>query len=146
MRSSRIRTLTAAVRHVSFWVPFVVTTYLAFAPSTDLIPPQITDTIAHSAAFFYLTIALWHAYYAEQGWRMPALWMAAYGIFIECVQAFLPEHFFEVKDLLVDAAGITAAVLGYRAARPWLRTVRVRDDGRTAIESGAAGPPPDPSP
>ena len=114
-----VKTFTELFRHGAFWLPFVVTTYLAFAPSTDMLPTQITDTIAHASAFFYLTLALSHAYYPTQSWPTPALWMAAYGIAIECIQAFLPARFFELKDLAVDAAGILAAVIVYRMLRAW---------------------------
>ena len=85
--------LGRAVRHAAFWIPFAVTTYLAFAPNPKIVPPSISDVAQHIAAFVYLTIACWHVYYGETNGRAPALWMASYGVAIECVQAFEPTRF-----------------------------------------------------
>jgi VanZ family protein len=109
--------LRSLLRHAAFWVPFAATTYLAFTPNTEILPPQITDVIAHASAFFYLTMACWFVYYESNGGLAPVLWMAAYGIAIELIQSQLPERTFELKDLAVDAAGITAAWLVYRVGR-----------------------------
>ena len=108
--------LITLLRHAAFWVPFAVTTYFAFGPPTEIIPPQITDVIAHASAFFYLTFACWVVYYRNGNGITPVAWMAAYGIAIEIVQAFLPDRTFEFKDMAVDAAGIAAAWMVYRAA------------------------------
>ena len=105
------------LRHAAFWIPFAVTTYLAFGPPTEILPPQITDVIQHASAFFYLTLACWFVYYRNGNGIAPMSWMAAYGIAIECIQTFLPPHVFELKDLAVDALGITAAWLVYRGTR-----------------------------
>ncbi len=111
--------LGRTVRHAAFWIPFAVTTYLAFAPNPKIVPPSISDVAQHIAAFVYLTIACWHVYYGETNGRAPALWMASYGVAIECVQAFEPTRFFELKDMAVDAAGIAIALLVYSAYRRW---------------------------
>jgi len=97
-----------------FWIPFAFATYAAFAPHGVPLPFQVSDIILHATAFTYLTAALWLAHYAgDRGWK-PALWMMAYGIAIEAIQAFEPERSAEIKDLVVDAFGIALGVLLYR--------------------------------
>ena len=97
----------------------MVVSYLAFAPNPEIVPPSISDVLQHVTAFVYLTIACWHVYYPSTNGRAPALWMAAYGIAIECIQAFEPTRFFELKDMGVDALGIAIALLVYSGYRRW---------------------------
>ena len=100
---------------IGFWIPFAFTTYAAFAPQGVPLPFQVSDIILHALAFTYLTAALWLAYHANEreGWR-PALWMMAYGVAIEAIQAFEPTRSAEIKDLVVDAFGIGMGILLYR--------------------------------
>jgi VanZ family protein len=99
---------------VGFWIPFVFTTYAAFAPEGVPMPFQVSDIILHASAFTYLTAALWFAHLnGDRGWK-PALWMMAYGITIEAIQSFEPTRSAELKDLLVDAVGISLGVAFYR--------------------------------
>lgn len=103
---------TSIVFQVGFWVPLAVCTYLALIPE----PPEhpvfaLSDVILHGAAFFYLTFALVLVQYGT-GKARSSLYvrtfalMLTYGLLLELVQSAIPERQAEVKDLLVDAAGI----------------------------------------
>ncbi len=99
---------------VGFWVPFVFTTYAAFAPHGVPMPFQVSDIVLHASAFAYLTAALWFAHHAgDRGWK-PAVWMMAYGIAIELIQSLEPTRDAEFKDLVVDAIGIALGLATYR--------------------------------
>jgi VanZ family protein len=109
--------LMRCIRHAAFWIPFAFASYMAFAPNPEIVPPSISDVLQHISAFVYLTIACWHVYYRDASGRAPALWMAAYGIAIEVIQAFEPTRTFEFKDMGVDALGIGIALMCYSAYR-----------------------------
>ena len=60
---------------IGFWLPFVVTTYAAFAPEGVPMPFRVSDIVLHAGAFTYLTAALWFAHHTtDNGWK-PAAWM-----------------------------------------------------------------------
>ncbi len=88
-----------------FWAPFMVCTYLAFAPSPPESVFRISDVILHGSAFVYLTFALSLCYYPKRV-LITATWMLAYAVAIELIQSLQPERAAEVKDLLVDVGGI----------------------------------------
>ncbi len=97
-----------------FWIPFVFTTYAAFAPNGIETPFRVSDIILHASAFTYLTAALWFAHHSgDRGWK-PAAWMLAYGIGIELIQSFEPTRDAELKDVLVDVIGIALGLALYR--------------------------------
>ena len=118
-----------------FWIPFAFATYAAFAPHGVPLPFQVSDIILHASAFMYLTAALWLAHCAgDRGWK-PALWMMAYGVAIEAIQAFEPERSAEIKDLVVDAFGIGVGLMLYRHVVAKLVVVRpVQGDERSRSE------------
>jgi len=97
--------LAAALLTVSFWIPLAICTYLAFDPHPPESVFRVSDIVLHGFAFTYLTFALTLAH-RQRHWLAAAAWMLAYGLFIEIVQAFEPQRSAELKDLLVDSAGI----------------------------------------
>jgi VanZ family protein len=120
---------------VGFWIPFVVTTYAAFAPEGVPMPFQVSDIVLHAAAFTYLTAALWFAHHGgDRGWK-PAAWMMAYGTAIELIQSFEPTRSAEIKDLVVDAVGILAGLGVYR----WV-VVRLFSQARARTEGRVTSP------
>jgi VanZ family protein len=104
----------------AFWVPLVVCTYLALSPSPPEPVFRVSDVVLHALAFSYLTFALGLAHPAT-GRPMLVAWMLAYGIFIEVVQSFEVERSAELKDLLVDGAGIVAGLALLSAFGDWSR-------------------------
>lgn len=98
----------------SFWPALVIATYFAFAPKSAQPSVEVSDVLTHGFAFVYLTLALSAAHYRSGRSWAPAAWMAGYGVLIEMVQLFLPDRAFELKDLLVDAAGIAIGTTLYR--------------------------------
>ena len=102
---------------LGFWVPFAVCTYLALAPQ----PPQVdmfrlSDIFAHAFAFAYLTFAFRVAYQNRSAAHTFVV-LLAYGVLIEVVQSFEAERSAEIKDLLVDVAGIGLGLLIARLGR-----------------------------
>jgi len=97
----------------AFWVPWVVCTYLAFAPSLPEAVFRVSDVLLHGFAFSYLTFALGLAHHAKR-WVMAVAWMIAYGVTIELVQSFEPERSAEWKDIMVDLVGIGIGVVAFR--------------------------------
>jgi VanZ family protein len=100
---------------IGFWLPFVVTTYAAFAPEGVPMPFRVSDIVLHTGAFTYLTAALWFAHHAtNNGWK-PAAWMLGYGIVIELIQSLEPARTAEFKDLVIDVIGIALGFALYRS-------------------------------
>ena len=102
--------LTQALLRVAFWVPLAVCTYLAFAPSPPEPVLHVSDVVLHGVAFTYLTFALRLAHRLQHWWQT-ALWMLAYGAFIEVMQSFEPSRTAELKDFVVDGIGIAFGLL-----------------------------------
>jgi VanZ family protein len=104
---------------IGFWIPLLVCTYLALVPEPPEHPVfRLSDIVLHAGAFVYLTLALVLAQYGNTPIRTirGALYvrtfvlMLAYGLFLELVQSFVPERTAEIKDLLVDLAGIAVGL------------------------------------
>ena len=83
---------------------------------------RLGDVVLHAFAFTYLSLALVMA--RQRVSRTPeyvrtAVLMFGYGLMLEAIQFFIPERSSELKDLLVDATGITLGLLLARwLARP----------------------------
>ena len=97
--------LARALLILAFWLPWVLCTYLAFTPGPPEALFRVSDILLHGFAFSYLTFALGLAHRRKDRlWA--AAWMVAYGAAIELVQYFELGRSAELKDLLVDVAGI----------------------------------------
>ncbi len=112
--------LTRSLLLAAFWVPLSICTWLALAPSPPTSVFRISDVLLHGFAFSYLTFALG---LARPRTSMAALvvWMLGYGVFIEAVQSLEPTRDAEIKDLLVDAAGIALGLVLLRYLGHWTR-------------------------
>ncbi len=106
----------ARLSQLAFWLPLAIATFAAFAPKGVPLPFRTTDVTLHMFAFTYLTAALGNAYFPLSRWWIPALWMLAYGVMLEVVQQFLPPRTAELKDIVVDVAGIALGLLVWRFA------------------------------
>ncbi len=98
-----------------FWLPLAVCTYLALTPSPPDAVSRVSDVVLHAAAFTYLTFALTLAHPGTSG-VVAGAWMLGYGLLLEVVQSFEPARSAELKDLLVDLAGIAAGLILARVA------------------------------
>ena len=98
------------VWRIGFWLPLGLCTWLALTAAPPASVFRISDVVLHALAFTYLTFALG---LAHRGLRylLVAAWMLAYGVFIEVAQSFEPARSPELKDLLVDVAGIALGLL-----------------------------------
>ena len=95
-----------------------VVSWLAFTPAP---PPGLDsgwDKLNHFGAFALLTVTACVGYTSR--WRVAAA-LLGYGIFIECVQAFIPERTAEAADVLADAVGIA---IGLAVAAIFLRPTK----------------------
>ncbi|MEM8768369.1 MAG: VanZ family protein [Pseudomonadota bacterium] len=142
-QSQRGERVVQTLFQLGFWVPLAVCTYLALVPRLPDTPLfQVSDIGLHAVAFTYLSFALLLAQSARgNGELVPSLvegrprpehyfstfgLMLAYGVFIELVQAFVPERAAEMKDLLVDVAGIAFGLLLGRFLVQPLRRLALR--------------------
>lgn len=120
-----------AVLQSAFWLPLAVCTWLALIPDPPDNPVfRLGDVVLHATAFTYLTLALVMARLpasVSPEYARTALLMICYGMLLEAIQLFIPERTAELKDLLVDAAGIgVGLVLARWLARPvYERALRV---------------------
>ena len=114
----------------AFWVPLAVCMAVAFSPAPTGVVAHFTGALMHGAAFAYLTLALFRAHFPTTGrggrgearrFVAVALWLFAFGVFIEVVQVFLAGRDGELADLLPDAAGIAA---GCGLQGGWTRGLR----------------------
>jgi len=106
---------------------------MALAPN----PPEIsafkfTDVVLHAFAFTYLSFAMRLAY-ERRSLLQTFVVLFAYGLLIELVQSLEPERTAELKDLLVDVAGIGMGLLlaGF-GADPVRSLIRRIFDGQNA--------------
>lgn len=106
--------------HLAFWVPLAACTYLALTPSPPSAVFRVSDIVLHAFAFTYLTFALGLAMRVPR-LGLVGLAMLGYGLFIELAQSLEPARHAEVKDLLVDAAGIAAGLAALAWAGAWCR-------------------------
>lgn len=107
-----------------FWLPLAVCTWLALTPSPPDSVFRVSDVVLHAAAFSYLTFTLGLAF-PRLRWPVLAGVMLGYGLLIEVVQGLGAARTAELKDLLVDAAGIAAGLTLLAALGEWSRrTVR----------------------
>lgn len=72
---------------------------------------QINDKLAHCLSFFLLS-CLFQLAYPRIGLLKVFLYMALFGLGIECVQAYLPHRSFELLDWGADALGSAIYLLG----------------------------------
>jgi uncharacterized protein YfiM (DUF2279 family) len=105
---------------IAFWIPLTICTWLALTPSPPDAVFRVSDVVLHGAAFAYLTFALGLAWPAAGLWAMAGA-MFGYGALIEAVQSFEPARSAEVKDLLVDVAGIVTGLLLWNVFGDWSR-------------------------
>lgn len=104
----------------AFWVPLALCTYMALAPSPPDPGFEVSDIVLHAFAFSYLTLAVGTAY-PSVGAVYVAAWMLGYGAAIEVLQGFGTARHAELKDLLVDAAGILVGLGALRLLGGWSR-------------------------
>ena len=92
---------------------------LAWTPDPKGITENASGTLAHVAAFGYLSAALFQAHFHDAGRAAArvlavALWMFAFGVVIEVVQMlFVSGRSGELIDLGMDAVGIVAGCAAY---------------------------------
>lgn len=78
--------------------------------------PQL-DKLQHVAAFAALAALAMLSSTGRRPCTRVALPLLGYGLFIECVQAWLPSRHGDILDLLADAAGIGLGLLVLRGLR-----------------------------
>jgi VanZ family protein len=79
---------------------------MAFTPISHAITPSMSDKRLHLLAFVYLSVALWWTYPRWGASYFAVATLVAYGVCIEAIQAFIPNRFASLSDLLADCIGI----------------------------------------
>jgi VanZ family protein len=79
---------------------------MALTPSQRAVTLSMSDKGLHLLAFVYLSVALWWAYPRWGASYFAAAMLVAYGVCLEVIQAFIPNRFASLSDLVVDCIGI----------------------------------------
>ena len=93
-----------------FWMALVGSYLLAIVPldKAPVITP-FSDKGNHFIAFAFLSVSLFYAY--RVSYMKIALWMVAYGIWIEFTQYFIPSRYAEFLDIVADVVGIVIGLI-----------------------------------
>lgn len=112
MQSSLRRT-----SHLAFWVCAGAVLYLALAPVPAHVPLTHADKLHHAFAFFVLG-SLGSIAWPRQV-RPLLCGLLAYGVLIELLQLFTPNHQGDALDVLADLIGAVLACGLFAARRAW---------------------------
>lgn len=110
---------------LAFWIPLAACTYLALTPAPPDAVFRVSDVVLHAGAFVYLTFALGLAHGRLRPLTV-ALAMLGYGAALEIAQSFQPQRSPELKDLLVDGAGIAVGLALLGTLGGWSRQLLQR--------------------
>lgn len=78
------------------------------------IPPPVMangDKLLHALAFFCLAFLTELSFPSRRHWLRKALFLMAFGIFIEWIQSFLPWRSSDIADFLADCVGIALCMI-----------------------------------
>ena len=117
--------LPLPLMRVALVVALVAISVLAFMPARDVPVTTTWDKLDHWFAFFTLSLLADHSFPRRPFWRCTALWLLAYGVGIEIVQAFTPDRDADVMDVLADGISIASYGALRYVAGILLRPVRV---------------------
>ena len=132
MSSGAVDLAIGVVVKAAFWIPLVFCATVAFTANPTDFTASLSGAVAHAAAFAYLAIALFAAHFRTGRWGLGpdaaphgeafggatlavVLWMLAFGVMIEVGQTFVDGRSGEIFDVIVDATGIAAGCVAYRA-------------------------------
>ena len=121
-RAAHAERAARVVWRIGFWLPLALCTWLALTPSPPDAVFRVSDVVLHALAFSYLTFALGLAHGGLR-YLLVAVLMLLYGVFIEVAQSFEPARSPEVKDLLVDVAGIALGLVALLVLGDWSRRI-----------------------
>ena len=96
---------------VSFFSLLIIISYIAFLPNYNALPSftSLSDVFNHFIAFFVLAMFLDFSFTPRYTYNI--VFLSMYGIFIECVQYFLPNRAFDMLDVVVDISGVVIYLL-----------------------------------
>jgi VanZ family protein len=95
-----------------FWLSLAGCTWFALVPVAPKLAFEMGDVARHWGAFVWLTFAFRLAF-DRRGILQAAGWLLAYGALLEVLQALGGTRVGELRDLLVDVAGIVTGLLAY---------------------------------
>ena len=91
----------------AFWIPLAICSAVACTPSPVGVVADLSGVVAHTAAFFYLALALCFAHFRQGPLLDVALWLLAFGVLLELAQLlFVAGRSGELLDLAIDGVGI----------------------------------------
>lgn len=91
----------------AFWLIWCTATTLMLMPADRLPQINIWDKLEHAGTFFTLMVLAWLSY--RQALFRLAMLLIAYGVLIECIQAFIPSRSFSLLDVVADSLGVLPA-------------------------------------
>ena len=124
-RDTALDTAAKAFVKAAFWLPLGLCAVVAFTADPTGVAASLSGVVAHGAAFAYLAVALFAAHFRSGAVLPVVLWLLAFGVMIEVGQTFVPGRTGELPDVVVDAVGIAAGCIVYRA---WARPRRIAAD------------------
>lgn len=106
-----------------FYFVLLTVFILSIIPDTEKLPEitRLSDKLNHVAAFFTLALLIDFAYpFHSLLWKFNFLFW--YGLFIECIQYFLPYREFSLLDLGADLFGLSMYFLMMKVRKAILST------------------------
>lgn len=99
---------------------------LAFIITVSIVPSPVQvdtgldwqDKLFHTLAYFCLMFWFMQIYHATRQKLVFGLFFVVVGVGLEIIQAYTPERYFEVADMLANTAGV---VLAYLLSKTGLR-------------------------
>lgn len=90
---------------VLFYTGLIAGCYLAFSPVEDTFQAKFNDKFLHVTGFFIMSLSAQLAH-PKTHFLILSTGLIAFGLAIECVQAYLPHRSFSWLDWLADIAGV----------------------------------------
>jgi len=95
---------------------------LCLLPQDRLPEGAPSDKVEHAVAWFVLTLT-GHLLAPRRAWAIPA-YALVFGVFVELMQAYAVQgRHGDWRDVVVDAAGVTAATLAFHTLPQRLRPI-----------------------
>ena len=118
MIADHARSRIVAIARVLLVLAVLFTMYEMIIPDPVPAPRMVNgDKLLHGLAFFVLTLLTDMSFPPVRLLVKKLLFLVAFGVLIECVQAYLPWRSADIADFLADCAGIACYLVPAIASR-----------------------------
>lgn len=120
MIADHARSRIVVIARVLLGLAVLFTMYEMIIPNPVAAPRMVNgDKLLHALAFFVLTLLTDMSFPPVRLLVQKLLFLVSFGVFIECVQAYLPWRSADASDFLADCIGIAC----YLVPALWSRLV-----------------------